>query len=73
MLFLNFKVLVQVIEHSDGCIHYPSAGPIRKLHCVKQTLNLFNENFVSCSKVFPINEVKSNWRVITKLLWKSDF
>lgn len=58
MLFYNLNMLVQVIEQSRGCIHYPSACPISKLHWVKQTLKLFIENFVSCSKVFITVEVK---------------
>lgn len=47
MLYCNFKMLVQVIEQSDSCMHYPPAGPINKLQWVKQTLKLLNENFVS--------------------------
>lgn len=44
MCFCTLKMLVKVIEQSDGCILYPSAGPRSKLYWVKQALNLFDEN-----------------------------
>lgn len=69
MVFCTFKMLVQVIEQSDGCIYNLSAGPKSKLHWVKVTLNLFNVNFVSCSKVFLTIEAKA----LSGLLWKPDF
>lgn len=44
MCFCTLKMLVKVIEQSDGCILHPSAGPRSKLYWVKQALNLFDEN-----------------------------
>lgn len=66
MFYCYFKMLVQVIELSVSCMYYPPAGPITKLQWVKQTLKLFNENFVSHSKVFIMIEVKANWLLITE-------
>lgn len=57
MCFCTLKMLVKVIEQSDGCILYPSAGPRSKLYWVKMRIS-----FITRTKLFITIEVKGTGR-----------